>query len=215
MQNIARLWLASLLLVVSGCAHYRYYVVEPDRFAQPVPANAVSTVDYDPLEYRFSERDHRLVVGIRNPTDGMIRFLANRSYVVDPEGQSRSLQVGNASIAPRSFISLFLPPEIPVAYPSPAFGMGMGFGYGYGYGYGLGYPYGGYPWRYGHGYDPFYYQRFGLYAPFDYEPSFRVQKVPVWKWKTGTVALRLFYQREKGGVFDHQFVFDRQKVDRR
>src|SRR5262249_41183227 len=124
----------------SGCRTYQYRILQPTGIAQPV-GDQPAVVRYDPLEYRLVRNHDRLDLRIFNPTDERIVLLGNRSYVVDPRGESHPVR--GRVVGPHSFTGMLLPPE-PITFPS----------YGYGWGWGWG-PYAPF-------YDPFY---TGFYSP--------------------------------------------------
>lgn len=184
------LWAALLLL--SGCAHYQYRLVEPAQYAQPITDKTTARISYPPLDYMLRERDDRLMIAIANPGSLPATLVGPQSYVVDPRGLSHPLL--SATIAPHSYIALALPPEArPYYRPYPTVSLGFGYGAwwpgpGPFFGTGFAYPVGP-----------------GYYAPGPEPYS--------WEWKTGQVRMRLFYQQ--GGptnTFEHQFLFDRVRV---
>lgn len=178
---------------LSGCANYRYVVTEPAQFAQTIPKGRQLSVSYDPLTYRLSERDRRLALSIENISDDVLT-LTRRSYLVTPNGETRPLPLGAATIGPRSYVSMMLPPEARSLRRNPAFGLSLGFGYS------------GY-------YDSYYRPGLGLYAPLYHEPPYYMDSAPVWDWGRGQVRLRFHYEAEQNtNTFEHQFVIDRLDV---
>ncbi len=176
--------LAGVTLCVSGCTTYRYRVVQPATGAPAVAAQPV-TIHYEPLDYRLYRYRDRLLMHVTNPTSDRIVLLGNRSFVVDPNGESHPIR--DRVLGPHSFTQFVLPP-IPFTYAYPdywAYGPGWGWydpmwgpwGW-YGYGPGL--------W----GPPPVSYAQ--VYTPFD------------WKWKRGPARLKLTYERA-AKTFEHDF----------
>src|SRR4051812_47758329 len=115
---------AMMLLVVSGCAHYEYNVVEPPELARHIPTKSLQVLPRAPLDYQLQTYDNRLVMMIGNPTDQDVTLLGDRSVVVDPAGESHPLP--SQTIASHSHIKLIPPPPRPEVYPyGPTFGFGV------------------------------------------------------------------------------------------
>ncbi len=172
--------------IASGCQSYEYRVVRPPGVGQPITGQPV-IIQYDPLEYRLVRRSDQLDMHITNPTEDRITLLGNRSYVIDPQGEShliRSLVIG-----PHSFSSMLLPPA-PIIFTSYGWG---GWGWGWG------------PYLPG---DPFFVD---FYPP----PVFYTQiKTPYdWYWKIGTAKIHLSYERNRK-TFDHDFEIIREPEKR-
>src|SRR5215207_3085901 len=123
---MTRSWLIPCLLlfgafVTTGCARYEYTLTQPPDLARHIGAQSDQVVDVDPLQYRLRTVDNRLVVRIYNQTDEPIELLGDKSFVVDPDGQSRPLR--GQTIAPHAFMKLIFPPIRPRVYdPGPTFG---------------------------------------------------------------------------------------------
>jgi hypothetical protein len=116
------LLLLAMMLSVTGCQSYVYRVVQPATGSQVI-ANQPVSVHYDPLDYQFARNSDRLSMRILNPTDNQVQLVANRSYVVDPKGETHPMR--GRLIAPHSYISMLLPPiplTLPYAYPGWAWG---------------------------------------------------------------------------------------------
>lgn len=113
-------------LLASGCAQYRYAIVEPARLARTLDDD--TRISYEPLEYDFAVRDGDLSVAIANPTLEPVSIVAAKSYVVSPDGASHPVPV-SGSIAPRSFTATLLPPQPPVYRSRPRFSIGFGVGH--------------------------------------------------------------------------------------
>ncbi len=184
-------FITGIALCVTGCTTYQYRVVKPASGAPPVAEQPV-TIHYDPLDYRlYKYRDH-LAMHVTNPTDDRIVLLGNRSYVIDPPGESHPIR--DRVIGPHSFTRFLLPP-IPFTYAYPdywAWGPGWGWGWGW--------------------YDPFWGGP-GWWGP----PPMTYQQVITaydWRWKTGPARLKLTYQRGDK-VFEHDFEFVREPEKRK
>jgi len=186
------------LLVMTGCARYQYAIVEPSHLGRTIGQDG-TRITYEPLEYDFAVRDGELSMAIANPAAQPVSIVAEKSYVVSPEGASHPVPVAG-SIAPRSFTATLLPPQPPVYRSGPAFSFGFGIGsysapfYGgpvvsHSFGY--------------HFYDSVY------EGPREHYPA----NLPnYWTWKTGRVRLRLTYEQGDTNTFSHDFVLERRKV---
>jgi hypothetical protein len=174
--------LAAVGLALSGCTTYRYRVVQPDTGA-PTISSVPVTFHYDPLNYRMFRDHEHLAMNVDNPTDERIVLVGDKSFVVDPRGESH--QIRSRVIAPHSFTWLLLPP-IPMSYAYPAY-------WGYGPGWGWGYP--------GMWCDPFWGLGWWGPPPVAY---YQVRTQYDWEWKTGPARLRLTYERA-GKAFEHDF----------
>lgn len=188
--------LAVSVLLLSSCATYQYRIVEPPVAAGPLSRQEAIVFPWHPLEYQAIQAHDRLGLLIVNPTDDPVMLLGERSYVVDPTGETHA-PMRSRSIAPRSRITMALPPAPTYAPARPRVGIGVGVSSGYrgaGFGTGLysqwaGYPYwGGYP-HYVHVQDG----------------------GPFWRWTTGTVRMRLAFE-QFGERFIHDFTFERVRV---
>jgi hypothetical protein len=185
------LFLAAAAASLCGCASYQYRIVQP-------PTNAVIDVDHratvrlDPLEYHLAMVRDRLSLTISNPTEDRLAILGNRSFVVDPRGESHPLR--GAVLGPRSFTRMYLPPP-PLSYAYPD-GYGWGWGWGWGSGWGPYNPYWG----------PYYGAPYWGPPPISY---YQITTAYDWNWKTGPARLRLTYDRN-GKSFEHDFEFIRE-----
>lgn len=178
-------------MALCGCKHYEFRLVQPAQYAQRIGKEGIA-VPYPPLEYRIARYHDQLAMRITNPTDESASLSANRSYVVDPNGQSHPIR--GQVIAPHSFTGMTLPPT-PLQYQVSGY-----------------YPYAGFysPWAYPYyPYSPFYSPFYDFYGPPTY--SYQVITPFDWEWKTGEVRLHLGYE-QAGKVFDHDFVFQRLRV---
>jgi hypothetical protein len=115
----------ALCAVLCGCAKYQYQLLEPAQFAQTIGREEVS-IDRDSVQYRLREYDRRQSMRIANSGDDPITLLGERSYIVDPNGESHPMR--GVTIAPGSYIGLVLPPLAPVYRTGPRFGVGVGVG---------------------------------------------------------------------------------------
>jgi hypothetical protein len=185
-------------LLAGGCARYEYVLLEPGGEQVVAPRERLA-VTYEPMIYRLARTDRdRLLVRITNTTDQPIRVIGERSYVVDPEGQTHPL--GRGTIAPHAYIDLVLPPPPRVyrGYPRYHYGMGYGRWYRHHHPYGWGY------FPYGRGF---------YYDPWMHDPSMYTVEVygPYhWEWATGTIRLHLAYERGEER-FDHNLAILRRR----
>ncbi len=176
--------LAAVMLCASGCTTYRYRVVQPTAGAPAVTSQPVR-VHFEPLDYDLYRYHDRLVMHVTNPTSDRVALLGNRSFVVDPQGESHPIR--DRVLGPHSFTQFVLPP-IPFTYAYPDY---WAYGPAWGWGWGWYDPFWG-PW-YGPGWwgpPPVSYVH--VYTPYD------------WKWKNGIARLKLTYDRA-GKVFEHDF----------
>src|SRR5690348_14958378 len=119
------LCISLIAMLLTGCAHYEYQLVQPAQFAGHIGSKADYVAKLDPLEYHFRSVDGRLVVQIHNPTDQNIQLRGSESYVVDLKGQSHPLR--SLSIAPNSYGKVIIPPPRPEVYDvGPTIGFGVG-----------------------------------------------------------------------------------------
>ena len=178
--------------MLTGCASHRYFIVEPAEFAQEVPSKPVE-LTRGPLRYQFSERHHHLAMAVSNPGTNTLALVEKRSYIVSPDGQTHLVRGGN--IAPKSYMAMSLPPELPVVHTGPTYGFGMGYGYGW-------YPHS--PWS-GAVYEPFY-------SP----QSYYIYDEPrrYWEWGKGRVRMRLSFEGQVPGGTDleQDWVFERRRI---
>jgi hypothetical protein len=149
-------------------------------------------VRYEPLEYYFARVRERLAMRVTNPTDDQVTLRADKSFVVDPRGESHP--VPGLVIGPHSYARMLLPPR-------PATAEVVGY-YGYPWAWG--------PGVYGYG-APFWH---GYYDPFMYGPAVTYLQIHTpydWIWRTGPIQLHLSYER-KGQAFEHSFEIVRELV---
>lgn len=192
-------------LFLTGCARYEYDIVEPADLARHIGRGAENQVvlQRDPLEYRFQSYEDRLVMRIINTTDQPVELLGDRSYAVDPHGESHPLT--SQSIAPNSFIKLILPPMRTLYRAQPYIGFGITASR---------YPY--YPYPYYSPYDPFYYDAYSYDDPWLYDTPVYLAAdggdPTFWTWAGQTNArLRLVY-RHGDNTFHHEWLFRRRKM---
>jgi hypothetical protein len=157
-----------------------------------VVADVPVMIRYEPLEYQLARYHDRLSMRIINPTEDRIMLAGNRSYVVDPRGESHPFN--SRVIAPHSYTQFLLPP-LPITYSYPdywAWGPGWGWGWGWGW------------------HDPFWspYYGPGFYGP-PPVATYQIITPYNWDWKTGPARLRLTYDRN-GKDFEHDFEFVRE-----
>jgi len=194
MKTLTRIWLTFMLVLIGGCTHYGYDLVRPSDLARHIGSKEDATFDYDPLNYRLRAVENRLVMQIFNPTSDPITLVGERSYAVDPGGQSHPLR--GQTIAPNTFIKLILPPMRPYYYQSsPTIGFGVGLGVGRVYRR---------PWGYAPRV-PYYYDepRYITY----YDES----DVSYWDWEGQTDARIHLTYRQGQKTFEQEFVFHRVK----
>ena len=182
------LLLAATVSFLCGCASYQYRIVQPPTTAVVVEDHTV-TIPMDPLEYAVAMTRDRLSVSIWNPTEDRLSILGNRSFAVDPRGESHPLR--GQVLAPRSFARIYLPPP-PLSFAYPDYGWGWGWGWGWG-------PYNPY-------WGPYYGPYWGP-PPLVY---YQVTTAYDWTWETGPARLRLTYDRN-GKTFEHEFEFVREE----
>ena len=191
------LGLSGLMWLSTGCAKYEYDILEPQDHAGHIGSKSDHDVTVEPLMYRLRAYDNRLVMRIYNETDDPIHLQGDRSFVVDPEGQSRPLR--SQTIAPRSFIKLIFPPVRPYWNTGPSVGFGVG-------------------------YVASSSDCKGSNANVVYRPAFYDQPryyslddggVVYWDWRgEGSVRVTLVYQREGANeTFSQSFSFQRKKMN--
>src|SRR5947207_7371924 len=101
------LLLSASVICLTGCQTYTYRVAQPPGITQLVTDKPV-LLRHDPLEYELVRYKDRLSMRITNPTDDRIVLLGDRSYIVDPAGESHPLRTH--ILGPHSFTGLLLPP---------------------------------------------------------------------------------------------------------
>lgn len=173
-------WLLAVALLGGGCKTYVYRVVQPPQSGPALVGEQPLQIKEPPLDYRLYRYKDHLLVHVVNTTDDRITLQGNRSYVIDPQGESHPLR--GRVLGPHSYSVLMLPPFPITAQVVGGYGPGWGWGGGWGWGWGWG-PgiYNGFygDWFYG---PPIaYYQ---LVTPYD------------WLWKEGPVRVRLSYEGE-------------------
>jgi len=185
------LLLMVLLPVITGCHTYQYRIVQPPQ-ANSLVADGPVIVHYDPLEYTFARVRDRLAVRISNPTTNQVALRGDKSFVVDPRGESHP--VPGRVIGARSYTRMLLPPQ-------PATAEVIGY-YGYPWAWGPGF--------YGYG-APFWH---GYNDPFVYGPSITYLQLNTpydWLWRTGPIQLHLGYERN-GQPLEHHFEILRERA---
>jgi hypothetical protein len=197
----------AILLVLSGClfsfstgcAKYEYDIIEPEDLAGHIGSRADHDVGREPLVYRLRAYDNRLVMRVFNETDEPIHVQGDRSFVVDPEGQSRPLR--SQTIAPRAFIKLIFPPVRPYWNTGPSVGFGVGYVVS------------------SSGRNSNRSSATVVYRPrFHDQPryySLNDGGEVFWDWRgEGSIRLTLVFEREGANeTFSHSFVFQRKKMN--
>lgn len=180
------------VLLLAGCRTYEFRMLQPQA---RVLAKDPCALRLDPLDYELSRRGDQVELRIRNTTDDRILLLGDRSFVVDPTGESHPLQ--GRVLAPRSFTTLRLPPTPELVPAGVALSPQVGL-----------YPAPAYAWPFGYGYNGF------VYGDFSYAPTLQYSRVVTpfdWDWQSGPARLRLAYERE-GNTFEHEFEFVRDRI---
>ena len=179
-------FISLVLVALCGCAKYQFSIVEPHDLAGEIERKGQRVISRSPLEYTFFDLSgDGLGVRVANTTDEPVQLLGQRSYIVDPHGQTH--QMAGGTIAPQSFIHFGMPPLMRV-YPSgPRFSIGVGTGYYHG----------------GH------YGGFGTYwGP----PYYDTVVMRPWDWRTGDVRFHGEFALEDE-QFGHDFTFRRERID--
>lgn len=186
------------IVFAAGCTHYAYDLTSPPELQRTIDAKSMTTVPVAPLVYELQTAEDRLVVTIRNDTDGAVKLVGEDSYAVDPRGESHPLPT--RTIAPHATTKLIFPPLNPAVQRGPVFGFGVGVGFasarsGYG-GAGVG-----------------TYDDFGLADDSRYYSAEPGDPALYWSGSgPGTIRLRLAYQTADGKRFSHEFEFERRKA---
>jgi hypothetical protein len=176
--------LLAVLITASGCRSFEYRFIAPAGNAgvvagQPVPLH------YDLLDYELQRRHGRLAMKILNPTKERIVLNGEKSYVIDPKGESHPL-VGSA-IGPGSYLDILFPPKT-------ATGQVIGGT-------------GGWAWA------PGYRGGFAGSEPLYYGPpvtTYQIWTAYDWNWQTGTARIRLSYEQD-GKTYEHNFEIVRER----
>lgn len=182
-----------LALFGSACAKYEYDLVQPGDLARHIGGASDQTVRIEPLIYHLRSYENRLVMRIENPTNEPIQLVGDKSYVVDPGGQSHPLR--SQTIAPQTFIKLILPPPRPYYRQNgPTFGIGFGVGVSDA------------RWHRGSGYGAWAWDEPRYFAIYDESDA------GWWDWDGETdVKLMLVFARERE-TFSQMFVLHRRKM---
>lgn len=185
MKTVISVFASVSLIGLCGCAHYQFLLVQPGQYAQVVGEQPIRIV-YEPLQYQLARHDDRLILQIENPTANPVNLVGSKSYVVEPQGESRPVR--GRAIAPHSRVRMSLPPKPPriTTYGFAGYWGPGPFWYG---------PYGYYPGYYPYGYA----ESYELITPYD------------WHWKKGDVRLHLSYSYQ-ATTFEQEFVFSKQEV---
>jgi len=117
-------YLPFLFLLLTGCAHYEYDLIQPMDQRLHAGTKEFATARIDPLRYELITAENRLVMEIRNPTDQPVALAGDKSYILD--GSSRSRSVQGITIAPGSYVKFIFPPPKPYVQDDGGFRVGMG-----------------------------------------------------------------------------------------
>ena len=175
---------AAVLMLASGCRSFDYRVVEPAGNAGMVEGQPVS-VHYEPLDYELRRLHGRLAMKIWNRTKERIILKGEKSYVIDPKGESHPL-VGSA-LGPGSYLNLLFPPKAATVQITGGTG--------------------GWAWA------PGYRGGFVGSEPVFYAPpvtTYEFQTAYDWKWETGIARIRLSYE-QGGKTYEHNFEIVRER----
>jgi len=171
-----------LTVLLAGCRTHHYQLVQPAESERRI-TNQPVTIQYSPLEYRFSRSKDRLLMRINNPTDDRIALSSTNSYVLSPTGESHPLP--GRVIEPHSYTTLLLPPKPMTGQVTSPSGWGWGPRF----------------------YSPMgSYDSTGAFGPIYYPPataSYRVNTPYDWKWTSGPARLNLTYE-QNGQSFEHK-----------
>lgn len=167
----------------AGCASYEVRLTQPAEAAAKLESQELS-FEKPPLEFRINDLKDRVGLRIINNADDAVTLVGEKSYVVDPSGQSRT--IGGGTIAPHSFLALSVPPVHREYRDRSGFGLGIGGGSGGGFaGVGV-----GHSWDEGG------------------DPTVTYKAFP---WEQGEVRVHLAFQRGES-TSAQDFTFDREKV---
>lgn len=119
MRQIA---LPLILLLLGGCAHYEYDLIQPESLARHV-GSAATWFHLEPVNYSLVSFDNRLVMTVANPSNQPVQLLGSRCAIVDPRGVSHP--VPDQTIAPGNAVKLIFPP-FPDRTPGPTFVIHLG-----------------------------------------------------------------------------------------
>src|SRR5262245_30805413 len=109
--RFAGVLLLPAVVLIGGCTHYEYDIVEPAEFAQHAGAKSPVVFSIDPIRYEAQSSSDRLVLMVHNEADEPIKLLGEDSFAVDPRGESHPMPT--RTIAPGSSTKLILPPIPP------------------------------------------------------------------------------------------------------
>jgi hypothetical protein len=183
--------LFAVLFLATGCRTYQYRILQPAQAANTIVTAQPVAVHYEPLDYHFARSRDRLAMRISNPTDDQIILRGDKSFIVDPRGESHP--VPGFVIGPHSYSRLLLPPRLATAEAVGYYGYPWAWGPGF---YGYGAPY----WR-------------GYYDPFMYGPAVTYLQIHTpydWIWRAGPTQLHLGFERN-GQPFEHAFEIVRER----
>lgn len=179
----------SCLICLSGCATYRFDIVNPPDLPRPIGHDQDTVLNVNAMEYRFRAVEDRLVARIYNRGRETVRLLGDQSTVVDPEGQSHPLR--GTPLPPGSFMKVVLPPALHVEPTGPSIGFGFGYSSGYG-GPGRG-------------------SGMGIYDPASGATTYSDGQA-TWEWPANKSArLILVFQIGNGRAFTQEWAFAKRK----
>jgi len=115
----------AVLLLISGCANYRYEITAGPGQTSEVLKDRDLVIPAAPAELRLRQVESRCVVLVTNPTTQPITIDGGSSTIVDPKGQSRA--VASMLIAGNSYRKLILPPMRDYDPQGPQVHLGLGF----------------------------------------------------------------------------------------
>lgn len=190
---ISKILVLPVLLSFLGCAKHQYMVVHPPNDLPPAKEKSPVTMNLEPLDYKFTVIDNRLVMQIVNRMQESVQLLGERSSIVTADGETHPLR--SLPIAPGSFTKMILPPPRPeLERTGPSIIIGGGYSSG---------RYRRWGPHYGGGY---YYDTAESYRVYDPNDPFW------WDWKLGTsIRLNLGYERA-GEFFHHELEIRREKA---
>jgi hypothetical protein len=115
--------LIGLIFLLAGCARYDFQITQPTKLAQRI-TNAQTRINTERLAYDMVAKENRLVVMAYNHGTEPLQLLGDKSFVVDPKGQSHPLR--SQTLAPKSYVKLILPPLRPRFEQNPQWNFGIG-----------------------------------------------------------------------------------------
>jgi hypothetical protein len=201
-----------LLLLLTGCAHYEYDIVQPPELAGHVGDDAwVALRRGGGIDYRVRSSDNYLVMLIYNDGDTPVKLLGTDSFAVDARGESHPMP--SSTIPPGSYVKRIFPPPPPRFEPyGPSWSVGVGYVYQQQVSAAASHPpqhsdwhSHPYPYHYHYWYGPPYYYEPRYYTVYD------VNDRSFFNWPGGTSVRFLFTFAREGqeGVFRQEFLIRR------